>query len=821
MAAQRKKGTRKSTKRTTNKSNRTYYAISAFVMIVLMVLTVFQLGIVGEYIDSFFAYFVGTSRYFTYLIIILLSVYLATEQKFPFTRRMGGYLLLQFGLLFLFHSLLYLTNRERIEQFYSFDEIVTGVQAAEGMAFLGGGVIGQILFNFSSTGVSLLGTLLLSVIFIYLSILVIADKNVENTLSADFSRISKVLKAIGTALLALFSKGADTTQNLFKGRTGQKQGTASKSGGTKEKSTPVKDDAKDDAKGSSPAHVSDFPEDDTIIEDMHAYDRDDEDEKEESKSAAPDSAGGSTEAGSGQHAVQADDTGPEIDTSEGEVQPLEYETEGEEAAVMESSGEGDDSEVEMLDDEEIAELKKYELPPMKMLKDAEVSEKVSNDEVLKQGRILEETLNNFGVKAKVSKIRIGPAVTQFEIQPDIGVKVSKIINLQNDIALSLAAKDLRIEAPIPGKSAVGIEVPNSVVSMVTLREVVKRRNTDNPLEVALGKDISGAPITAELNKMPHLLVAGSTGSGKSVCINGIIISILMNAKPHEVKLMMIDPKMVELNGYNGIPHLLSPVVTNPQKANDALNRIVSEMERRYDLFSHSSTRNIEAYNQYLERESEEPEKVQKLPYIVVIIDELADLMLVASKEVEASITRIAQMARAAGIHLIIATQRPSVDVITGIIKANIPSRIAFSVSSQTDSRTIMDSMGAEKLLGKGDMLFMPSGRSKPIRVQGAFLSDNEVYDVVDYITGQMKANYEKSIMNKQPKKEEVESEDELYPDAKWFVIEEQRASASLLQRQFRVGYNRAARLVDDLEANGVIGPASGSKPRSVIIQNEE
>ena len=423
----------------------------------------------------------------------------------------------------------------------------------------------------------------------------------------------------------------------------------------------------------------------------------------------------------------------------------------------------------------------------------------------------------------MSKIRIGPAVTQFEIQPDVGVKVSKIINLQNDIALSLAAKDIRIEAPIPGKSAVGIEVPNSVVSMVTLREVIKRKSSDNPLEVALGKDISGAPIMAELNKMPHLLVAGSTGSGKSVCINGIIVSILLNAKPHEVKMMMIDPKMVELNVYNGIPHLLAPVVTNPQKASDALNRIVSEMERRYDLFSASHTRNIEAYNQYLERQADDPEKVQKLPYIVVIVDELADLMMVASKDVEASITRIAQMARAAGIHLIIATQRPSVDVITGIIKANIPSRIAFSVSSQTDSRTIIDSMGAEKLLGRGDMLFLPSGRSKPIRVQGAFLDDDEVTDIVKFITDQMKANYEKSvIMNqKETVSAPVESEDELYPDAKWFVIEEQRASASLLQRQFRVGYNRAARLVDDLEANGVIGPASGSKPRSVLIENHE
>ena len=547
-------------------------------------------------------------------------------------------------------------------------------------------------------------------------------------------------------------------------------------------------------------------EDDEVIEDSKDEPIDFSSKEDSTKSAS--------------NNVASDDV---IDGESQDKREIEYESEEIPDMVTEET----DSESEKFDKfpmysaEEMRQLKRYKLPSITLLEDAVATEKVSNDEVLAQGKLLEETLENFGVNAKVNKIRIGPAVTQFEIQPDIGVKVSKIINLQNDIALNLAAKDIRIEAPIPGKSAVGIEVPNSVISMVTLREVLKKRTSSNPLEVALGKDISGTPIMAELNKMPHLLVAGSTGSGKSVCINGIIISILMNAKPHEVKLMMVDPKMVELNVYNGIPHLLAPVVTNPQKASDALNKIVSEMERRYDLFSHTNTRNIEAYNQYLERETDGHKAVQKLPYIVVIIDELADLMMVASKDVEASITRIAQMARAAGIHLIIATQRPSVDVITGIIKANIPSRIAFSVSSQTDSRTIIDGQGAEKLLGRGDMLFLPSGRSKPIRVQGAFLSDNEVNDVVESITSQMKANYEKSIMNQPTETKEVESEDELYPDAKWFVIEEQRASASLLQRQFRIGYNRAARLVDDLEANGVIGPSSGSKPRAVLIQEND
>lgn len=813
MAAKPRKSTRKTTKRKTPQNNRTYYSITAFLLVLLTVIAVFQLGVIGEYIDSFFAYFVGLSRYFTYVVIVLLSVYLATEQRIPFTKRMGGYLLLQFGLLFLFHSILYITERSRIESFYTFDEILNTIRTPGESGFFGGGIIGQALFSFSSTGVSLFGTLLLSVIFIYFSYLLIAGKSIEESLSTDFSLMVKFVKDAASGLVKItgsaFSRLKTLYRSLFDGSSENKKSVKEKPKKAPKKKAESKESST--AAVDAPKEFEDLTPDETIIEDMYSYD---EPELKEEKPAPSNKKAAKTNA----KVKETDTNGMQIDTEEEKPQEIQYETDDLDQTQSDNTG---SSSVDVLDDEEIAQLKEYKLPSIQMLKDVEVSEKMSNKEVLKQGRVLEETLKNFGVNAKVSKIRIGPAVTQFEIQPDIGVKVSKIINLQNDIALSLAAKDIRIEAPIPGKSAVGIEVPNSVVSMVTLREVLKRKQTDNPLEVVLGKDISGAPITAELNKMPHLLVAGSTGSGKSVCINGIITSLLMNAKPHEVKLMMIDPKMVELNVYNGIPHLLSPVVTNPQKASDALNRIVSEMERRYDLFSHSGTRNIEAYNQYLEREADEPEKVQKLPYIVVIVDELADLMMVASKDVEASITRIAQMARAAGIHLIIATQRPSVDVITGIIKANIPSRIAFSVSSQTDSRTIIDGQGAEKLLGKGDMLFLPSGRSKPIRVQGAFLSDNEVYDVVDFITSQMKANYEKSIMNKAPEKESVESEDELYPDAKWFVIEEQRASASLLQRQFRIGYNRAARLVDDLEANGVIGPSSGSKPRTVLIENQE
>ena len=469
------------------------------------------------------------------------------------------------------------------------------------------------------------------------------------------------------------------------------------------------------------------------------------------------------------------------------------------------------------------ENKDYQLPSINLLDQPKNNKHQQNRKGIQQTvRKLETTFESFGVKAKVSKVHIGPAVTKYEVYPAAGVKVSKIVGLHDDIALALAAKDIRIEAPIPGKSAVGIEVPNQEVSMVSMYEVFETLNQKegSKLSFVLGRDISGDAIIAELNKMPHLLIAGATGSGKSVCINGIITSILMRAKPHEVKMMMIDPKKVELNIYNGIPHLLAPVVTDPKKAAQALHKVVAEMERRYELFSETGSRNIEGYNNFVKKynETADAEDHQPLlPYIVVLIDELADLMMVASKEVEDSITRLAQMARAAGIHLIIATQRPSVDVITGVIKANIPSRIAFSVSSQVDSRTILDMGGADKLLGRGDMLFVPVGKSKPIRIQGSFLSDEEVEKIVEHCISQQKANYQEEMIPDEIEEISEHPEDELFDDAVELVVEMQRASVSMLQRRFRIGYTRAARLIDTMEDRGIVGPFEGSKPRTVII----
>lgn len=487
----------------------------------------------------------------------------------------------------------------------------------------------------------------------------------------------------------------------------------------------------------------------------------------------------------------------------------EPEDDGEDLADFDMRGEEQDSD--------------YELPPVTLLDPIPPSDQSDERQlVAKNMRILEQTFESFGVDATVMpNPLLGPAVTKFEVKPAIGVKVSKIVNLSDDIALALAAKDIRIEAPIPGKPYIGIEVPNSKPSFVAFSDVIQAAlQSPKPLEVPLGRDISGNVRMCDITKMPHMLIAGSTGSGKSVCINGIITSILMKTKPHEVKLMMIDPKMVELNVYNGIPHLLTPVVTNPRKAAQALQKVVAEMEKRYELFAAMGSKNIDSYNAHVEQyNAETGENNAKLPYIVVIVDELADLMMVASSEVEDAIIRLAQMARAAGIHMILATQRPSVDVITGIIKANVPSRIAFAVSSGTDSRTIIDGSGAEKLLGRGDMLYVPMGENKPTRVQGAYLTEEEVERIVDFVKTQQEVEYDEAMMpTEAPSGGADEVEDDLFYEVLEMIKTQETISTSYIQRRFKVGFNRAARLIEELEARGYIGPSEGSKPRKVNVQ---
>lgn len=480
----------------------------------------------------------------------------------------------------------------------------------------------------------------------------------------------------------------------------------------------------------------------------------------------------------------------------------------------------------------------WEYPPINLLSKPAKNNNKENQEAIKRNiPTLEQVLRDFGIEGKVVSVRVGPAVTQYELEIKAGTRVSKILGLNREIALSLAAKDVRIQAPIPGKSTVGIELPNAKISMVTVREVLAKANEDDKalnkkLLAVLGKNIEGECCSMEINKMPHLLVAGSTGSGKSVCINSVLASILMRTKPDEVKLVLVDPKKVELSVYNGVPHLLTPVVTDPKKANIVLQKIVAEMERRYEVFEHAGTKNITSYNEMIAKNNENKapeEKTKKMPYIVVIIDELADLMLVAAKEVEDSIMRITQMARAAGIHLIVATQRPSTDVITGVVKANIPSRISFAVSSGIDSRTILDMVGAEKLLGKGDMLYLPQGTNTPMRIQGTFISEEETKAIVDFVCKQQKANYDKTLDQTEEEAHAITGcepgsdafEEPLYDQIVDFIVGQGKASTSLLQRRFKIGYNRAARCIDLLEERGIIGPQNGSKPREVLVKYEE
>ncbi|GAB6092333.1 FtsK/SpoIIIE family DNA translocase [Furfurilactobacillus curtus] len=475
-----------------------------------------------------------------------------------------------------------------------------------------------------------------------------------------------------------------------------------------------------------------------------------------------------------------------------------------------------------------ADLSDYQLPTAALLTKIPPTDQTNELNAIElNSQTLQQTLASFGVEAEVKNVNLGPSVTKYELHPAIGVKVSKIVNLADDLALALAAKDIRIEAPIPGKSLIGIEVPNREISTVSFRDVVEHEpaHPNHVLTVPLGRDVTGNIVMCDLTKMPHLLIAGSTGSGKSVAINGIITSLLMQAKPDQVKFMLIDPKRVELSVYNDIPHLLTPVVSEPKRAAKALHKVVDEMTRRYELFANFGVRNIDGYNKLAEQNNATSDVAQpKLPYVVAIVDELADLMMTVSSEVEDAIIRIAQMGRAAGIHMILATQRPSVDVITGLIKANVPSRIAFAVSSGIDSRTILDSNGAEKLLGRGDMLYQPIDQNKPTRVQGEFISDKDVAAVVSFIKDQQTAEYDDKMVvsdaeiNDSDDGAQGDDLDELYDQAVTFVQEQQKASTSLLQRRFRIGYNRAARMIDDMQARGIVGPADGSRPRQVYQQ---
>lgn len=773
--AKKKTTSKKRTNSRKKKNDNPIRYVIAILVVVLMVLGVFQLGIIGRLIDSFFNYLFGYSRYLTYILVLLATGFITYSKRIPKTRRTAGSIVLQIALLFVSQLVFHFNSGIKAEREPVLSYVYQSYQHSHFPNF-GGGVLGFYLLELSVPLISLFGVCIITILLLCSSVILLTNH--------QHREVAKVALENIKAWFGSFNEKMSERNQEKQLKREEKARLKEEQKARQNEQPQIKD-------------VSDFTEV-PQERDIPIYGHTENESKSQSQPSRK------------KRVFDAENSSNNI---------VNHHQADQQEQLTEQTHNSVESENTIEEAGEVTNVS-YVVPPLTLLNQPAKQKATSKAEVQRKGQVLENTLKDFGVNAKVTQIKIGPAVTQYEIQPAQGVKVSKIVNLHNDIALALAAKDVRIEAPIPGRSAVGIEVPNEKISLVSLKEVLDEKfPSNNKLEVGLGRDISGDPITVPLNEMPHLLVAGSTGSGKSVCINGIITSILLNAKPHEVKLMLIDPKMVELNVYNGIPHLLIPVVTNPHKAAQALEKIVAEMERRYDLFQHSSTRNIKGYNELIRKQNQElDEKQPELPYIVVIVDELADLMMVAGKEVENAIQRITQMARAAGIHLIVATQRPSVDVITGIIKNNIPSRIAFAVSSQTDSRTIIGTGGAEKLLGKGDMLYVGNGDSSQTRIQGAFLSDQEVQDVVNYVVEQQQANYVKEMEPDAPvDKSEMKSEDALYDEAYLFVVEQQKASTSLLQRQFRIGYNRASRLMDDLERNQVIGPQKGSKPRQVLI----
>jgi len=773
-----KKKRRQPKKRDNHLKKTVQYELSALVILALAIISIAKLGAVGKATVLFFRFWMGEWYMLGLLGLVILSVYLMWKRTIPFffhIKLVGTYFIIS-AILLLSHVTLFhlLTNDGKFKDpsviSNTWELFMMELRGETSTTDLGGGILGAVLFALFHYLFAETGTKIIAFIFILIGIILLTGKSFGDFIGKIIITLSDFSKGQWEAFKSDMSEWKQKQTERRNERMAEKQKEKEK---RQREPVPVINNAHEEQEETTTpepiissfadrAYVEEHPIEMSVTEPVKA-------KEQKSKTAEDD-----------------DDTTPPISFT---------------GAVVENVS--------------------YELPPLRLLKAPRKTDQSGEYELIHANAAkLERTFQSFGVKARVTQVHLGPAVTKYEVHPDVGVKVSKIVSLSDDIALALAAKGIRIEAPIPGKSAIGIEVPNSEVAMVSLREVLEATQNDKPdakLLIGLGRDITGEAVLAELNKMPHLLVAGATGSGKSVCINGIITSILMRAKPHEVKLMMIDPKMVELNVYNGIPHLLAPVVTDAKKASQALKKVVSEMERRYELFSHTGTRNIEGYNEYVRRHNlEENDKQPLLPYIVVIVDELADLMMVASSDVEDSITRLAQMARAAGIHLIIATQRPSVDVITGVIKANIPSRIAFAVSSATDSRTILDMGGAEKLLGRGDMLFLPVGESKPVRVQGAFLSDQEVEDTVEFVISQQKAQYQEEMIPDDIPEVSGVVDDDLYNDAVELIIEMQTASVSMLQRRFRIGYTRAARLIDEMEARGIVGPYEGSKPRAVL-----
>lgn len=755
-----------------------WYEVCGIVLFAICVIVIGSFGAVGRSFTYVFRFFVGTWNFIVPLLGMYVAIHMMVKRDWPrqWTPRHSGFTLLLTAVLIVSHYLLFRSLDGNSSVLAETWKLVSREIDSTVPLDIGGGMIGAIGYASLRYLFDDVGTLIVSFVFILVGLLLVT--------SVSYAQLWRKLRNSGGAISTFTTKTMNGAWDSVQRRRL----------GFKEKRNQRRTEKDEDVEEGGPASSANANVGDVPV--IHDYSErtDGSDEKKLTREQ-------------GQLAWS------ELSESGETAQQGTKELATENGAPVLGSMDG------------APEVGNYSLPPFSLLEKPKKIKQGEHKGMTANAKKLEQTLESFGVGAKVTQIHRGPAVTRYEVQPDIGVKVSRIVNLTDDLALALAAKDIRMEAPIPGKSAIGIEVPNPEVSIVNLRDVLESpqfHEAESKVSIALGRDISGESIVGDMSKMPHLLVAGATGSGKSVCINGIIASVLYKAKPNEVKFLMVDPKMVELNVYNGIPHLIAPVVTDPRHAALALKKIVAEMEKRYELFAESGARDISRYNQLMaEQHPEEP--YPALPYIVVIVDELADLMMVAPQDVEDAICRLAQMARAAGIHLIIATQRPSVDVITGLIKANIPSRIAFGVSSQADSRTILDMGGAEKLLGRGDMLYLPVGAAKPTRIQGAFLSDQEVDRIVTFCKKQQEAHYNEDIIVQEEdlKEDKVEVEDELYPEAVKLVVEAETASVSLLQRRLRIGYTRAARLIDEMEARGIVGPYEGSKPRDVLITRDQ
>lgn len=746
------------------------------IVCLLMLVGLFNLGLLGTFLDNCFKIFVGSSFPIAMIIVFLYGLCFALYGHRPhFKKRwIAGAIIAYIGLLMWLQTVMFqrLNLHAKVIE-TTWNSLSKVIFNGDSTVPVGGGMIGAYLYNGSNILISEVGTAVLSWLLMIIGIIVFFALPWREFLV----KCGIGIKKSGAAM-------AKAHDQLMKKRTERAT-----------KTTTVLSISEPLSKASR--QVKDFFAD-----------------QEPAEPSPPVSS---------PSIISQDPVEPTIRVaSESQVKGTHSGTQDEQ-----TSKQHDDTEIKLAGID-AKEDNDYQLPPVSLLSQLKATDQQEDlNNIKKNTKTLQQTLKSFGVDATVENVNLGPSVTKYELRPAVGVKVSRITHLADDLALALAAKDIRIEAPIPGKSLIGIEVPNQQIATVGFRDMVENApSNDNPMEVPLGRSVTGDIKMADLTKMPHLLIAGATGSGKSVAINVIITSILLKAKPHQVKMLMIDPKKVELSVYNGIPHLLSPVVSEPKKAARALGKVVAEMERRYELFAKFGVRNLDGYNKLVKQQNDDhPDEVQaNLPLILVIVDELADLMMTVSHDVEDAIVRIAQMGRAAGIHMILATQRPSVDVITGLIKANVPSRIAFAVSSGVDSRTIIDTNGAEKLLGRGDMLFEPIDQNKPVRIQGAFISDHDVESVVDFIKNERAAEYDDNMVvtdNEIEQEEQAEEEDELFPEALDFVVDQQKASTSLIQRRFRIGYNRAARIIDDMEQRGFIGPANGSKPREVYKQKSE